>query len=230
MVKSRVPKCHWKRPLGAASFWQDTRPIDPPETTVDPKRSALRDLLDQRCLEVGEFTLTTGQKSNFYFDCKKATLDGPTLVLMADAFLEEIRQLPTVPEAIGGLTMGADFIASTVAMRAAQLGDRTVQASIVRKEPKKHGTKNYIENQLPAGTTIVAVDDVVTSGKSTRLACEKLEEAGYRIVGIVALLDREAGGLEKLAQDFKCPARSVLKKSHFPRLVELLRQQEADSG
>lgn len=193
---------------------------------MDPKRTALRDLLEKRCLQVGEFTLTTGQKSNFYFDCKNATLDGPSLALMADAFLEEINQLPVVPEAIGGLTMGADFIAAVVAMRAVQTGAKTTQASIVRKEPKKHGTKNHIENQLPAGTTIVVVDDVITSGKSTRMACEKLLEAGYRISGIVALLDREAGGLEKLAQDFNCPVRSVLKKSQFPRLVELLRQQE----
>lgn len=194
---------------------------------MDPKRAALRDLLETRCLEVGEFTLTTGQKSNFYFDCKKATLDGPSLALMADAFLEEIRQLPEVPEALGGLTMGADFIVSAVAMRAVQLGDRTTQASIVRKEPKKHGTRNYIENQLPAGTTIVAIDDVVTTGKSTRLACEKLVEAGYRLVGIVALLDRQAGGLEALSRDFNCPARAVLRKDQFPKLVELLRQQES---
>ncbi len=195
---------------------------------MDPKRQALRDLIERRCLETGqEFTLTTGEKSNYYFDCKKATLDGPTLALMADAFLEEIEQLPTVPEAIGGLTMGADFIAATVAMRAVQTNRKTVNASIVRKEPKKHGTRNYIENQLPAGTTIVVVDDVVTSGKSTRMACEQLLQAGYRIAGIVALVDREAGGLEKLGQDFQCPVRSVLKKTQFPKLMELQRQQQA---
>jgi orotate phosphoribosyltransferase len=194
---------------------------------VDSNRQTLRDMIEERCLEVGEFTLTTGQKSSYYFDCKKATLDGPTLALIADAFLEEIRQLPTEPQAIGGLTMGADFIAAAVAMRATQVQGRTVHASIVRKEPKKHGTRNYIENQLPAGTDIVVVDDVVTSGKSTHLACEKLLEAGYRITGIVALVDREAGGMEALARAFDCPVRAVLKKAQFPRLMALQRAQDA---
>jgi orotate phosphoribosyltransferase len=187
---------------------------------VDKKRQILRDLVEARCLVFGDFTLSTGEKSRFYFDCKHATLDGETLSHISDAFLEEIAKFSTTPTAIGGLTMGADFIVAAVAMRAFQTGAKTQRASIVRKEPKKHGTRNFIENQLPPGTSIVVVDDVITSGSSTIKACEKFREAGYKIVGILALVDREAGGIQKLQRTFECEARAVFRKSDFPMLVE----------
>ena len=187
---------------------------------MDEKRQILRDLLEKRCLVFGDFTLSTGEKSKFYFDCKHATLDGQALTLISDAFLEEIQKFDVQATAIGGLTMGADFIAATVSMRAYQTGAATVHASIVRKEPKKHGTRNFIENELPKGTTIVVVDDVVTTGSSTKLACEKFQAAGYIVVGILALVDREAGGLESLARNFHCKATSIFKKSDFPALMQ----------
>jgi orotate phosphoribosyltransferase len=187
---------------------------------VDNKRQILRDLVEKRCLVIGDFTLSTGQKSKFYFDCKHATLDGEALALISDAFLEEIAKFEIAPTAIGGLTMGADFIAAAVAMRAFQTNAPTIHASIVRKEPKKHGTRNYIENQLERGTSIVVVDDVITTGSSTVLACERFKDAGYNIVGILALVDREAGGLTNLADKFQCQARSIFTKSDFPALME----------
>jgi orotate phosphoribosyltransferase len=190
---------------------------------VDKERQMLRDLVETRCLLFGDFTLSTGEKSDFYFDCKHATLDGETLSHIADAFLNEIKKFRVTPTAIGGLTMGADFIAAAVAMRAFQIGAKTVHASIVRQEPKKHGTKNLIENELPSGTPIVVVDDVITTGSSTRKACVEFQKAGYRIVGILALVDREAGGLQELARAFNCDALAVFKKSDFPNLVKALR-------
>jgi orotate phosphoribosyltransferase len=193
---------------------------------VDKKRQILRDLVEKRCLLFGDFTLSTGEKSKFYFDCKHATLDGHALALISDAFLEEIKNFDVEPTAIGGLTMGADFIAAAVAMRGYQTGAKTVQASIVRKDRKEHGTRNWIENELPKGTSIVVVDDVITTGKSTRIACDKFKEAGYKIVGILALVDREQGGLKKLAEAVGCDARAVFKTSNFPRLVEALRNED----
>jgi orotate phosphoribosyltransferase len=169
------------------------------------------------------------EKSGFYFDCKKAMLDGELLSYLADAFLEQIRKLPEVPSAIGGLTMGADFISAAVAMRAFQTGQPTVHASIVRKEPKKHGTKNFIENQLPSGTKIVVVDDVITSGASTQKACTQFLDAGYQLVGILALVDREAGGRERLETEFKCPVLPLFKKRDFPKLVAAERGQDLRS-
>lgn len=189
---------------------------------MDKRWQTLRDMVEARCLVFGDFTLSTGEKSKFYFDCKHATLDGETLSHIADAFLREIAKFDSTPTAIGGLTMGADFIAAAVAMRAFQSGAKTTHASIVRKEQKKHGTKNFIENQLRPGTSIVVVDDVITTGSSTKQACEQFQESGYRIVGILALVDREVGGLQNLAKAFNCDARAIFKKSDFPQLVQAL--------
>lgn len=183
-------------------------------------RARLQKLIDEKCLSILEtpLRLSTGALSNIYFDCKAVTLDGEALSLMADLFLNEIYSLPEVPEAIGGLTMGADFITAAVAMRAFDRGMTTVRGSIVRKEPKKHGTMNRIENELPRGTSIVVVDDVITTGNSTRQACEHLTEAGYRIVGIVALVDREQGGKEALEKKYGA-VRAVFNRSDFPRIA-----------
>ena len=179
----------------------------------------LRSLVDKRCLNVGRsYTLSTGRRSEYYFDCKKAMLDGRCLGLIADAFLKEAARLPRFPKAIGGLTMGADFIVAAVIQRAFENGKPLDSGSIVRKKQKDHGTGNKIENELPPGTPIMVVDDVVTTGASTEEACDAFEAAGYDIVGIVALVDRESGGCEKLARKYKCPVGAVLRKRDFPRI------------
>lgn len=190
------------------------------DSSVQENRTYLRQLIENQCLLEGDFILSTGARSTFYFDCKRATLNGQCLTLIADAFLEEIDRLPVQPTAIGGLTMGADFLTAAVVLRANQIGHPTAQGSIVRKESKKHGTKTWIENELPRGTKIVVVDDVITTGNATALACEKLNEAGYEIVGIIALIDREAGGMENL-DAVGVPRRAIYRKRDFPRLSQL---------
>ena len=187
---------------------------------MNAAREELRLLVDERCLTVGHsYTLTTGRRSGFYFDCKKAMLDGRCLGLVGGAFLEEAGKLPRFPEAVGGLTMGADFIVAAVIQRAFETGKPTVSGSIVRKERKQHGAGNRIENELPAGTSIMVVDDVVTTGASTGTACDAFIAAGYDVVGIVALVDREAGGCEALARKYGRPVRAVLRKRDFPRIA-----------
>ena len=182
-------------------------------------REELRSLVDDNCLFVGRsYTLSTGRRSEFYFDCKKAMLDGRSLSLIADAFLDEAGKLPHFPTAIGGLTMGADFIVAAVIQRAFETGKPLVSGSIVRKEQKKHGAGNKIENELAEGTPILVVDDVVTTGASTETACDAFIAAGYNIVGIVALVDRESGGCETLAQKYDCPVGAVFRKQDFPRI------------
>lgn len=186
---------------------------------MNAAREELRLLVDEKCLTVGRsYTLTTGSRSAFYFDCKKAMLDGRCLSLMADAFLEEAGSLPRFPRAIGGLTMGADFIVAAVIQRAFETGQPLVSGSIVRKEQKKHGAGNKIENELAAGTPIMVIDDVVTTGASTETACDAFIAAGYDIVGIVALVDRESGGCETLARKYDCPVSAVFRKRDFPRI------------
>ena len=182
-------------------------------------REELRSLVDEKCLTVGRsYTLTTGRQSEFYFDCKKAMLDGRCLGLIADAYLEEAGKLPRFPEAIGGLTMGADFIVAAVIQRAFETGKPLVSGSIVRKEQKQHGAGNKIENELPAGTSIMVVDDVVTTGSSTEAACDAFIAAGYDVVGIVALVDRESGGCETLEEKYDCPVGAIFRKRDFPRI------------
>ena len=188
---------------------------------MNAARHELRMLVDEKCLTVGRsYTLTTGRQSAFYFDCKRAMLDGRCLSLIADAFLEEADKLARFPHAIGGLTMGADFIVAAVIQRAFETGRPLVSGSIVRKEQKKHGAGNKIENELPQGTPIMVVDDVVTTGSSTETACDAFIAAGYDVVGIVALVDRESGGCETLARKYDCPVGAVLRKRDFPRIEQ----------
>lgn len=192
-------------------------------------RERLRKLIDERCLIAGpEFTLSTGERSSFYFDCKAVTLHGEGLTLIARGFLEELETFPEAPTAIGGLTMGADFMTAAAIVLSHAKGGHLANGSIVRKEPKKHGTKNRIENQLPAGTRIVVVDDVITTGSSTIRACDEFEEAGYQVVGILAVVDREAGGTQKLEQRYS-HVRSLFKKSDFPRLTTRFSDSEANN-
>ena len=188
---------------------------------MNAARDELRMLVDEKCLTVGRsYTLTTGRQSAFYFDCKRAMLDGRCLSLIADAVLEEAGKLPRFPHAIGGLTMGADFIVAAVIQRAFETGKPLVSGSIVRKEQKKHGAGNKIENELPQGTPIMVVDDVVTTGSSTETACDAFIAAGYDVVGIVALVDRESGGCETLARKYDCPVGAVFRKRDFPRIEQ----------
>ena len=186
---------------------------------MNAAREELRMLVDEKCLTVGRaYTLTTGQESGYYFDCKKAMLDGRCLSLIADAFLRKAGELPRVPQAIGGLTMGADFIVAAVIQRAWETGNPLTSGSIVRKARKAHGEGNKIENELPEGTPIMVIDDVITTGSSTVTACEAFTAAGYDIVGITALVDRESGGCETLAERYGCPVSAIFRKRDFPRI------------
>lgn len=188
------------------------------ETPMQTNRKRLWRLLNERALIIKPgMALSAGSVSTFYFDCKKVTLNGKSLALLADILLEEIDRFPERPSTIGGLTLGADPIAAAVAMRAFQIGHPTIHGSIVRKEPKKHGTHSYIENEMPAGTKVVIVDDVITTGSSTARACDQLLENGYEIVGILALVDREVGGSTNLEKKYGCAVRSIFKTSDFPK-------------
>ena len=95
-----------------------------------------------------------------------------------------------------------------------------IYGCVVRKERKDHGTRNYIENEQPDGTKIMVVDDVITTGTSTGLACDRLLDAGNRIVGIVGLIDREQGGVETLLERYRVPVTCLFKSRDFPRHTE----------
>jgi orotate phosphoribosyltransferase len=188
---------------------------------MQSNRDRLHHLIEKLCVIEGDFVLSTGVRSRYYFDCKAVALHGEGLTLIGRELLEEIESLPVKPTAIGGLTMGADFISAAVIILSHQAGGELLHGSIVRKEPKKHGTRRKIENELPAGTKIVVVDDVITTGSSTLEACGEFERAGYEIVGILAVVDREQGGRKTLEEKYQ-HVRTLFKTSDFPRLASHL--------
>ena len=189
------------------------RPLD------DGSRENLRALVESMCLLRGQkFVLSNGATSDFYFDCKRAVLRGDALNLIAQQLLAAADQLPTAPDAIGGLSIGADFLVAATIQLAAQQNHRMTTGCIVRKDRKEHGTRTYIENEQPPGTKVMVVDDVFTSGRSTALACRRLMDVGNEIVGIMGLVDRNQGGLDNLRRKFDVPVRTVFSVRDFPAL------------
>src|SRR5207253_6906155 len=110
------------------------------------------------------FTLSSGRKSHFYIDCKKVTLDAEGAFLVGQLILDAVQDLEV--DAIGGMTLGADPIATAAAVLSYG-GERQIPAFIIRKEPKLHGTSAYIEGNIARESQVVVVDDVLTGGRST---------------------------------------------------------------
>ena len=160
-------------------------------------RDRLLEMLIERSLEIKPVTLSSGRKSDYYIDCKRVTLSPEGAYLTAKLMLEIIR--PEV-SAVGGLTLGADPIVSSISVLS-HLKGRGLAALIVRKEPKKHGTMSYVEGPvLESGTKVAVVEDVVTSGASLLKAIDRIAAAGYEPVQALAILDRQEGGREAIEE------------------------------
>jgi orotate phosphoribosyltransferase len=179
-------------------------------------RTALLDLLATHSFKLGDFTLTSGQKSDYYIDCRTTTLhaEGGRLsgLLLYDLIREHIPQA----ESVGGLSMGADPLVSNIASASAwALADHSeilelsseleletgsepapplIHGFLIRKAEKTHGTGRRIEGFLKEGAQVVIVDDTCTTGGSTILAIEAAREAGMIVAGVLCLVDREQGG------------------------------------
>jgi orotate phosphoribosyltransferase len=166
------------------------------------ERERLKELLKTRSLKIGDFLLASGRRSKYYFDSKLTTLTSEGAYVTARCFLEVIRQNGIQADAIGGMTLGADPIVSAVAALSHSEGP-ALDAFIVRKESKDHGTMKWIEGPVRPGQRVIIVDDVVTTGGSTLKAIEKAKDFGLEIVAVLALLDREEGGTETLSRDYK---------------------------
>jgi len=159
------------------------------------ERDRLRELLQTKALEVRDVVLSSGKRSNYYIDCKRVTLSPEGAYLTAKIMLEMIR--PEI-SAVGGLTLGADPIVSSIAILS-HIQGRNLPALIVRKEPKKHGTMSFVEGPpLEKGAKVAVVEDVVTTGASILKAIKRIDAAGYRPIQILAILDRLEGGKEAL--------------------------------
>lgn len=141
------------------------------------------------------FKLVSGRMSNYYFNCKTVTLHPEGMYLIGHIVFDMIKGSNV--RGIGGLTLGADPIADAVAYTSF-LKDNPVEAFVVRKTAKAHGTMQWIEGNVTAGDRVVIVDDVITTGKSTIEAINRAREAGLYVVSVVALIDRQEGGRENI--------------------------------
>jgi orotate phosphoribosyltransferase len=157
----------------------------------------LRQLLLERSVQRGDFVLASGRRSSYYIDCRLATMSAEGMVLVGRMGLDAIRGAGWKPAGVGGLTMGADPVAYAIA--AASFGSgHPIDAFSVRKEAKGHGTGRVIEGNFRSGDPVVVVEDVITSGESAARALAAVEQAGGKVLGILAVVDREQGGRQAL--------------------------------
>lgn len=188
-------------------------------------RSALLDLISTHSFKLGDFTLASGAKSDYYIDCRITTLHAEGGRLSGLVLYDLIREHIPHAEAVGGLTMGADPLVSNIASASAwaaadhrEILDLALQLDLedseapipdeeeptlvhgflVRKSEKTHGTGRKIEGFLKLGAQVVIVDDVCTTGGSTITAIQAAREAGMIVAGVLCLVDREQGGRAKI--------------------------------
>jgi orotate phosphoribosyltransferase len=180
------------------------------------EHSRLLDLLRVKAFAEREVTLSSGKKSNFYIDCKQVSLDAEGACLIGELFHGVIDELAADAVAVGGLTLGADPLATATSIASFRRG-RPRSAFIVRKEPKGHGTNQWIEHAgLAAGAKVVVLEDVVTTGAATIKAIERAKESGFTVVHALALVDRLEGGREAITAGFPTiPLTTLYTRANF---------------
>jgi len=154
-------------------------------------------LLARRSARRGQFTLASGRTSTLYIDARLTTMSPEGLAVIGPLGLAAIRDAGWAPDAVGGLTLGADPIAYAISYASAS-SPPLLRAFTVRKEAKSHGTGRLIEGPFEAGDRVVIVEDVITTGGSALRAARAVADAGGTIAGVLALVDREEGGRESI--------------------------------
>jgi orotate phosphoribosyltransferase len=174
----------------------------------------LLDLLRVLSFQEREVTLSSGLKSNFYIDCKQVSLDAEGHFLIGQLFRAVIEAVAPTAVGVGGLTLGADPLASAVSTMSFLAG-KPLHAFIVRKEPKGHGTSQWVEHgsRLPTGSPVVVLEDVITTGASTLRAIERSRGAGLDVVHVVALVDRLEGGGDAVVAE--SPLTALFNRKDF---------------
>jgi len=179
-------------------------------TTTAPHSPVIRELIDlieTRALKRGTFRLASGREASFYLDAKQVVLEARGSMLVGRAILERLQGLGPLPAAVGGMSIGADPITSAVVTMAG-VANLPLKGFLVRKEPKDHGTKRYVEGPVAPGDRVVIVEDVVTTAGSSLVAIDRAIEFGLVVERVVVVIDRLAGGREALA------ARGIPLESH----------------
>jgi orotate phosphoribosyltransferase len=160
-------------------------------------RNELLELIVKNSLKRGDFTLSSGKKSTYYIDGKLTTLDSRGSFLVARVFLAMLSD--SVPDAVGGLTLGADpIIGSMLAL--AGMEDLPLRGFIVRKEAKGHGTQSLVEGPVSKADRVVVLEDVLTTGSSSLKAVNAVRDLGCEVDRVLAVVDREQGAKENLKE------------------------------
>ena len=176
--------------------------------SLDADRERLLELLRTLSFERRKVVLASGKESDFYIDCKRTALTAEGHVLVGRLLFDRVRRIAPLVRGVGGLTLGADPIASAIAYTSFLEHERSggahppapIDSFIVRKEPKGHGTGQWIEGRktIPDGSRVAVIEDVVTSGGSAKKAIDRCREEGLVVVGCFALVDRMEGGREAI--------------------------------
>jgi orotate phosphoribosyltransferase len=161
-------------------------------------RDALLALIRDRAVVHGRVTLSSGREADYYLDCRRITLSGEAAPLVGNVLLDLTEDLTY--DAVGGLTMGADPVATAMLHAAAKRG-RRLDAFVVRKEAKAHGLQRQIEGPDVTGRRVLVVEDTSTTGGSPLAAVQALREAGAEIAGVATIVDRATGAGEKIAAE-----------------------------
>src|ERR1700686_1955851 len=167
-------------------------------------RQELLKILARQSFRLGDFKLSSGSSSDYYIDCRTTTLDARGAQLTGEVFLDAIREQSWEPEAIGGLTMGADPVVVSVAVTSG-----TIHGFLVRKGEKQHGTGQRIEGFQKKGAKVVIVDDVCTTGTSTIQAIEAARAFGFEVVGVMCLVERQDANGRPNVEKAAAPANFI---------------------
>ncbi len=168
------------------------------DTTRSQIIAELVPLITAKALRRGTFRLASGREASFYLDAKQVVLDARGSMLVGRAILDLLRAHGPLPAAVGGMSIGADPVTSAVVTMAG-VGGFDLRGFMVRKEPKDHGTKRYIEGPVAPGEKVVIVEDVTTTGGSSLLAIDRAIEFGLIVERVVTVIDRLAGATATLA-------------------------------
>ena len=177
--------------------------MPPPVTSL---RAALVTLLKERSLRLGEYTLSSGRKSHYYIDARLTTMSAQGLEVIGFLGVSMIAEAIWDARLVGGLTLGADPLAYSISL-ASRKTPPILDAFVVRKEPKAHGTGRRIEGCFTEGSRVVVVEDVITTGGSALTAIKAVEDARGVVVGVLGVVDRMEGG------------RAAIEKAGYPVLT-----------
>ena len=175
------------------------------------KKARLKEILLEKAIKFGDFTLASGKKSSYYINGKMATLDSEGLYLIAEIMLDKLAGFEC--DAVGGLTLGADPIVGAVTALAHKRGRKMI-GFIVRKEAKDHGTKSQVEGPLQEKMKVAIIEDVATTGGSAMKAIDAAKAFGCEIVKILVLVDRRQGA-EELFREMNMPFDPIFRKEEL---------------